>query len=293
MGTYLGIDPGSHYMGLGILRDDGGADARAVRMQGYAPDRQHARIRQALAELGVSGDDEDLVAGCEEPPRSVTTKVRRGAQAPIGWKLGLMAGMAVGALAPRPVTMLSVSDWRKTMLGERRRVGLLEEAPSRRSLEKATLGVHVGIRVDADGRQWVRFRGCGHDVRCPSRRAIPRVCPRCAKGDPHVDDIVRDVWKRLACELVERRYPELYGRLVVEARSRAKAEDRPEHHLEGVADACEAIGVTLHVRRVETEAVSAEAVSVTARSSPSAGRGLRAPGPTGSRGRPGRRGRRR
>ncbi len=108
-----------------------------------------------------------------------------------------------------------------------------------------------------EGLYRVAYKGCdhGHIVSGYAYlRSAPTSCPRCAmeataKVSMDPAQMVRDEWKRIACLFVRHFYPEKYDQLVSEARGRARNQEKPDHHLAGVSDACESVGVALHVLR--------------------------------------------
>ncbi len=60
------------------------------------------------------------------------------------------------------------------------------------------------------------------------------------------DEAKRDNWKRLACETVRAMWPERFEDVAVDCRARARTA-KPDHRVEGIADACEAAIIALHV----------------------------------------------
>jgi predicted lipoprotein with Yx(FWY)xxD motif len=105
------------------------------------------------------------------------------------------------------------------------------------------------------GRYYATFKGCDHRADIGGSfaevEASPtKMCPQCNLATMATgmtpDEWRRDEWKRLACTAVAHRWPTLYAAVVEDARGRARSQ-KPDHRLAGVADACEAAGVALHV----------------------------------------------
>lgn len=182
-----------------------------------------------------------------------------GNEADIGWKQGWAAAHMALIVAPYCVPIpVQVSAWRESMIIESTRAGFLLQAPSRKRAVPAALVVGrnaiANVKRIEGGRFEVEYK-CGHHATAPNYSAMTErfvECPECAKP-PRTEDLtaeeIRDAWKELACRFAAHWAPETYARLVADARSRARTE-KPDHQLQGVPDACEALGINVHAYRL-------------------------------------------
>jgi hypothetical protein len=206
MTTALGIDPGSTYTGLAVVRASAATrlpvllHLAAVRM-GADPLQD---LRRAFAAAPMEDVDRIVVERAPKTARKDTG--RQGVQGMIGWSQGYIAGLATmaawaatgdnrGPSSPGPAySYAEPSAWRPVMLAASARAGKLLQEPRR------------------------------------------------SAGD---HDDVRNAWKAAACAFVAHAYPEPYAALVADARSRARTA-KHDWELMGVPDACEAVGIALH-----------------------------------------------
>lgn len=256
--TYIGCDPASDYVGLGIEQPDGKMEMHRRRMGKDLEGSVQRRVWPLLQEVAGRVDGGGVVLALERPPPTARTDTRHGHQAAIGYPIGYVSGL-IAARAIQlgfEVVRVNVSPWRDSMLIDAARRGLVLDRPGRKRRRKA-LGAKSPVRrIDrgAHGERSVLWVGCEHSYRLtPDADLLPQInhlveaggCPECRR--PATPDEVRDQWKRVACQWAKHRWPDSYRRLVVEARRSART-DRPDHQLAGVPDACEAAGVAHHVR---------------------------------------------
>ena len=76
--------------------------------------------------------------------------------------------------------------------------------------------------------------------------ALPDQCRTCSSKPLPGGADVRDAWKAVVCEIVSKLWPGHYRELVDDARSRART-PKKDHELMGVSDACDAVGIGVHV----------------------------------------------
>ena len=251
MTVYLGCDPGSDYMGLARLDGDSLTMSR-IRMGGGA--LTSANVNDVRWHMG----DDRMVVGIEQPPPTVRKDVNHGHQAPIGWRLGLAASTVIVPALRRgwPVTEVPVGEWRATMLVHAARGGLLIQKPSRRGRVGRPMLTPTGStvaraqRLGESGGFEVHFKWCAHVHVADNYEDMIEIvnCPECAKPPkPVTYDEIRDAWKRICCEWVAHFWPDEYVRIVAQAKKTARTE-KPDHQLVGVADACEAVGVAVHMQ---------------------------------------------
>lgn len=191
----------------------------------------------------------------ELAPPTMRADVNHGAQAAIGFAQGWLGGLIAGGLLEGgcDVHLAPVSDWRATMLRTAIEIGC-PLSPPRRGREDAPDANPERFRVaSGGGTSFVRtWTGCGHEERLRDfaelNEAQTTRCPACRGSRPTMSsaEAVRDAWKAIACLFVRALAPTGYGQLVAQARGRARKKDAPDHHLVGVADACEAVGIALH-----------------------------------------------
>lgn len=249
----VGVDPGSDYLGIAVLyRQVSGAPR--VEMHGLrVAGKSLARRCEVIAPVIDPVIGLHPVVGVEQPPPTANKHQKRGHQAPIGWRLGLAAGLVTVpfARAGCDVQEIPVRDWRRGMLASARAYGMVVPAPNRRNLPPVGSTVIDKLVRNEAGELVASWRGCAHFtvMQVPADRKQPSTCPECRRMARQVDDPVRDAWKRIACLWVQRVWPAEYAALVDPAKSRARTE-QPDHTLAGVADACEAVGVGMHIMMV-------------------------------------------
>lgn len=245
----VAVDPSSTYTGIAVQDGDN------VRLHRVRMLRDTARsYRERLLPLLPSPSDVSAVL-VEEPPDTARKDTgRAGKQAVIGravsWVGGLIASPYVAAGVP--VDQVQPGPWRESMLLAAARRGLLLEAPSRasrpappparvaRSIVRSTTRIPGG-----------RFRlvfACGHEQEIAYNRLEDGAeCAACRAPKPVISDAdwITDEWKRIACVVAARFWPEAYAGLVREAEEGARSA-REHHRLAGVADAAEAGCMLLH-----------------------------------------------
>ena len=254
----LGVDPGSEHVGLAVRVNDEVVYLGAVRM---LPElhRSWARIDDVLTRY--QGFDAVLI---ERPPPTVRADVEHGPQAVIGYAIGRVTGAVESWCWSRGIVpqLVDVSTWRDAMLVDANRRGLRLVKPSRHAVPDRG---NAPARFDAftvkqtpgtggaTGRPPsfdLEYTACGHrhvagsfDQLAAARRAHPTcaICSPAAKPAGPAD--VRERWKEAACAYANLVAPSAYRALVEHTRSRAKT-IRHDWQLAGVADACEALGLT-------------------------------------------------
>tara|TARA_R110000824_G_scaffold54028_1_gene149041 strand:+ start:7101 stop:7898 length:798 start_codon:yes stop_codon:yes gene_type:complete len=257
----FGVDPSGSYVGLASVVDAEVTGLRSVRCFTGEPERSYwDRIRPAILEM--VGDEAVAVWAIEKPPPTAKSSANHGHQAVIGYSVGYISGMiACGSRPWGRVERVEVSPWRASMLIWAARRGLLLSKPPKsppivsaaRKIQPYTVERYGGTCLA------VVWTGCGHQLVFETFTAMQSSlmhwagCPQCAvvarRGAPSSmtpDEWRRDEWKRMACQVVEKFWPDLYVALVEDAKSRAKT-IKPDHRLAGVADACEAACIALHV----------------------------------------------
>lgn len=244
----VGVDPSNSWVGLARADGERLAELVAVRCFPGEPERTvHERIRPWMPR-----DPRGWSLVLEEPPPA--SRANHGRQAPIGYAVGYMSGLIAAGWPPRAVSKVQVSAWRDAMIVLAARRGLLLEKPTRRPKPKGLKG-RMGKLRRAQGRPGlvVTWLGCDHEQVFESLSALqantPPACPDCAGVVVEADGMDdhewrRDEWKRIACHGIAELWPGLYQPVVDDARSRARS-NRPDHRLEGVADACEAAWIAV------------------------------------------------
>jgi hypothetical protein len=258
----VGIDQSNTSTGVALLDAPGGRpallDLRAVHGWGAA---RASDTAARVLEIVTPWCDPATEVRCELAPPTAREETHHGRQAEIGWGLGYLGGLIVGALLFRPdgpsVACVPVSEWRTRMLELSTRWGVFAEAPA---LRPPSIGAQPPTRrqVERDGDGFLlHWEGCEHrtpllDFAALQASTLTR-CPTCAgaanaaAADPA--EWRRQEWKRLACRLVSIHWPDPYRALVADARSRARSE-KQDHELSGVADACEAVWIGLSAWRM-------------------------------------------
>lgn len=226
-------------------------------------ERIRPTLRGWLAEL-PSGSTRVCI---ELAPPTMRADVKHGPQAAIGFAQGWLGGLVAGALlADIPVDtglglsrvgvhLVPVADWRQTMLRTAAEIGCPLAPPRRGRASNPSGNVErFTVAAGSSGPTSLRrvWSGCEHEEEFADLAVLMRSqttkCPSCRGSRSSMSDAeaVRDGWKELACWFVKALAPEPYARVVAQARARARRRDTPDHHLAGVADACEAVGIALH-----------------------------------------------
>lgn len=248
----LGIDLGNDYSGIGMITvkmDDADYNARLSisLLRRVHVDGRPERMSDALDGI----DSYPSPIAIEEPPPTMPRAVRHGPQALIGWRLGVLGGVAWATARARfgtDIRFVPVSVWRGIIGAKVCPVLGLPAVPVvfDDPIREASIA-HGVDRIDppgsdARGTRVVHYR-CGVQRSMGWKRGAPDVPPLCgqhktkaAKTDPHEQK--RQAWKAWACAVVSKLAPEEYARLVADARASART-DKPDHLLSGVPDACE------------------------------------------------------
>jgi len=253
----VGIDPGSTMLGISAFRLTGSSaelvGLASVRVGDDLLTGTRVGVRNVLADWAVPWQSPTCGWSVEHAPPTAHADVGHGAQAVIGWGLAASAYTVLGAFCHGPHRVILPTPWREKMLITGARHRLLIEKPSRKvaAPPRPVKVNNVLGPVKRDGDAWVStYRGCGHPVRIVgdyqvlTTTTIPP-CPVCAAPPTETTrtgDQVRDLWKAAACRFVGHLWPEHYAAVVRDARSRART-NPPDHHLVGVSDACEAVGI--------------------------------------------------
>lgn len=199
----------------------------------------------------------------EEPPDFSRSDVHHGSEARIGYAEGWLSGLVAGQVG-LPTHRVTVSAWRATMIATCGKRGLYVTAPSRRTAPTAlAMAAQRSTVTGRPGGGFTRtFTDCGHAQSFASFVDLKRstgTCATCAVPVKTVDpaDWVRDEWKRIACQGIQRSWPDLYAPLVATARGRRRAKpgeaaptEIPDHQVAGIADACEAAWIAVHALSV-------------------------------------------
>jgi len=256
----IGIDPGSSYLGLGATRIFGGETFECIslcriRTQG----KDLGEILEAVEKIWnpiLAKEKGTILLSVEKPPAAYRSDARHGRQTPIGWKLGIIAGALMGPFSKKGsgviVREVEVDFWRTRIMSWSAQKGFPLSRPSRRSLsEKITpqnkmIGFDRILRCQSL-RKWEALYRCGHQFPLAGfqdLKNVPPECPSCRKNT-ELADSVRDAWKQLACSIVEFHYPAAFARVVDEARRKARKAEKQPYQLEGVADACESLCISI------------------------------------------------
>ena len=193
----------------------------------------------------------------EEAPPTARGDVDHGPQGAIGFAQGWLGGLIAGRYVGQgwPVHRVGPSPWRAHMLVEAARAGFLMQEPHRgRAAPPDGPAQRWKVEPGPD-RSFVKvWAQCDHRDTFANYQALSEGlatrCPTCAAGvavprGMSEADAIRDAWKQTACLFVARFYPDRWASLVIKARERAKMKQL-DHHLAGVADACEAVGIALY-----------------------------------------------
>lgn len=199
----------------------------------------------------------------EEPPDFSRSDVHHGSEARIGYAEGWLSGLVAGQMG-LTTHRVTVSAWRATMIATCGKRGLYVTAPSRRTAPTAlAMAAQRSTVTGRPGGGFVRtFTECEHTQSFASFADLKRstgTCAACAVPTKAIDpaDWVRDEWKRIACQGIQRFWPELYAPLVATARGRRRPKsgataptEIPDHQVTGVPDACEAAWIAVHALSV-------------------------------------------
>lgn len=256
----LGVDPSAEYTGLAVVHR--GADARVSLVALDAVIMFAGNATRSVVERIHPWIDARVFPGAaiwtERPPPTARADTGHGAQAAIGDSIGWVGGLIAGRyLATCRVHRVLPTDWRRSMLLEAARAGLLLGDPSRVTPPKEGAPLRPGMRAKVDrgtapGELVRSWSGCDHSQRFVDYASLTlssaTSCPDCAAlPAPRWDraGAVRAAWKQAACRWVEHRWPDAYAELVEGARARSKV-TKAAWELGGVADACEAVGIAVH-----------------------------------------------
>lgn len=256
--TSIGIDPGSDYLGVGAARVDAcgnfiHAELHRVRVAGRSLESSVAMVGQLLTPL-IKGE---TILSYEMPPPTSRKDTSHGFQTPIGFRLGLISGAIVSPyLAKKGVEVreTTVADWRNNLLLFAAVNGPKVARPSRKRLVKSRHGklgpVLQSPLTPVELGGWIGKYSCGHQVDLPNLNAVKKasqVCVLCVRKESAPENAakaVRDAWKCLACQVIQKHFPQQYKYLVLEARKAARTNPL-DHRLSGVADACEALCIAM------------------------------------------------
>lgn len=256
----VGVDPSAEYTGLAVVRPGPGDRVElvdltfAIMLARNATRSVVERIHPWLDARAFPG----AAIWLERPPPTARSDAGHGAQAAIGDSIGWVGGLIAGRyVATCRVHRVLPTDWRRTLLLEAARSGLLLSDPSRATPPKEGAPLRPGVRAKVDrgtapGELVRSWSGCDHRQRFANYESLTlstaTSCPDCAaRPAPRWDRAaeVRAGWKRAACRWVAHCWPDDYARLVEGARARSKVAKEP-WELAGVADACEAVGIAVH-----------------------------------------------
>lgn len=258
-----GVDPSSTWVGLASLEVAVGRKPTEppalTLLQSYRPTKtwRGTVVNRILPTLQVGNQDP---IAFEKPPPTAKKDANHGHQAPIGYAVGVHAALIAGALAAtgwhgdevhpmpgewRPVMIRLSTAWGHPLMHAK---DYLVER-NRRAVEVTARAGHGRMdRVERRGDQiFTTFVGCDHTWRGPAKlQLLPQRCPDCAapaRGDRAA--LIRDAWKAIACSFVRHHWPVQFAGLLADAKGRARklGPERPAHTYEGVADACEAVGI--------------------------------------------------
>lgn len=256
----IGVDPGGQHLGLALARRNATAPMRTellcvktIRLREASWTEILERVAPTLESWINMGAN--VVAIEQAPPTAKEDRARLVRQAAVGWSLGRVSGM-VEMLCRLPVSHHLPSEWRESMLTLSARSGLVRQKPTRRSTSRRPSLCDQKVRMVqtiGGGVFRISFLGCSHtfDVEGFDKlQVFGTACPSCAAiSAKSPADLVRDEWKRLACEVIAHHYPDPFRTLELDARSRARDHAKQAWQLVGVPDACEAAGVAIHRAR--------------------------------------------
>ncbi len=260
MNRTFGCDPSSAHIGFGNLGADGTIEALAsIRCLDEPAATYTDRVVPLLACADLDDTDELWI---ERPPPTAHKDANHGHQAVIGYAIGVHTGLVIAAwtaLGGGKVHPIDVTPWRNDMIIGAARRGVIVQPPSHRPVFTGQTSNRTDVvRGDGAGLFLVKYRPCDHTwprgaaaggVHVHELKNRPAACPECsaAASDPTRD--IRDRWKELACHVAQKLAPAMYSDLMGQCRARART-DRPDHRLEGLSDACEALGIAIagHVR---------------------------------------------
>lgn len=258
----IGMDPSSTYVGLAALDEE----ADLVALASVRP--KHERRVNSLAR-----DFFEAVAGHrgEVLPERMPQKTKRSSgtrtSGNSGWHIGWWGGRFAGRLECMGYDVLEpvhAGVWRPSMLAWSARNGLVMERPTGRPQHRTVAparSVEDTMRLSNGGFR-VNYR-CGHSLDVKDYEELVKTCSNpcseCISSAPQSmnrEELVADKWKELACRFVEFHWPQKYAAIVDASRSRAKKQSQPDHHLAGVHDACEAVGLAIHLHVTSVETAS-------------------------------------
>lgn len=267
----VGIDPGNTVTGLGVASLDTWDARPEVLLLGFVrPAAGHgarsiaegvwSTLRKVEADAGPRRSAGGTFRRYERPPDRARQDTNHGAQAGIGWKLGFLCGVIVGTAPDAPPREAFVQHWRSNMFTLAARWGVVVHPPAHgpprpAPSDQAAIGRTQAARLErVGGGLELVWAGCEHrdQLTLVELERAPRRCPTCsrepmvAEGDDRPDRAawVRGEWKRIACEATRRIWPAQYDAMVQGPRSRARSVT-PDHQLQGVSDACEALWIGL------------------------------------------------
>ena len=236
----------SAYAGIAVFDGEGPPVLHRVKcLDDY--DRTYLERIRPIVLVVLSRPGPHICALERPPPTAHKGQGPRIGQAAIGYPIGYLSGLVAHdfVVAGHQVERIDVSPWRATMVEVAARRGIDLTA----KLAKATL---LPIKRDAKNRLVLTWSGCDHERLInlgDLQRSRHPNCPTC------VGELMdaSDRWKAAACSFVRQMWPEIYDRVVEEAKAGAKA-SHLDHRYAGVADACEAACVGLHVIEVSRAA---------------------------------------
>lgn len=245
----VGIDPGSKYLGLGIISlTDKHLECLSLE-----------RVRVAGKSLGtivlhvqsriMPYLDSPIMLSYEKPPKAARRDANHGFQAPIGFRLGLISGAIISPYLNNPgvrIEEVEVTQWRNNVLDFCRVAGPPVSRPNRRNLAQHTTKSGDPCllpNLTSVKKGWIGQYSCGCKVELPTFKSVQqasKVCPNCSGKRPefNVATAVRDEWKALACRVIKEHFRNSYDDLVSSARKASRTE-KPDYLLSGVDDACE------------------------------------------------------
>ena len=262
----LGIDPSStSYIGVSAL-DPAGIRLVSVRclpdMARTLRERLIPSLDQLLSQIPAGSP---VTVVIEKPPPTARKDTQHAKQAGIGDALGWSGGLVAGVLFARygaDFVRYEPGEWRETLLSEAGRLRLSALKPGSaawmRAQEKPRpdgwqnkTGFELVRSQERPGSFTRRWQACGHNdptlISFANLDAAGKVCPICHNPPQRHQDraeLVRLGWKRLACEVAEKKWPEEFATLKRERTERSQAVDQAK--IPGLADTCEAAFIALH-----------------------------------------------
>lgn len=232
-----------HYTGLAVF--DGDCDPVLHRVKCFSGDWERTyleRIRPITLEV-LATPGPHTVAVERPPPTANKNQGPRIGQAAIGYPIGYLSGLVVHdfVVAGHEVLKVDVSPWRDTMLSVAARCGI-DPTPK---LPKSTM---LPLVRNLRNQLVATWSTCDHrqvTTLEDLQNGRLKTCPIC------VGELIdkTDRWKATACNFVRQQWPKAYAPILAAAKANAD-KAHLDHRYAGVADACEAACIGLHVREL-------------------------------------------